>query len=871
MNLNKLVTKWFYLAVATLVMLGQAVMPLSAQATIVVDKSIIVTAPNGGEQWQVGKTHRISWNSTGVQSVVIYLYDDRISGSGAIVNYPVPNNAPIPASQGYYDWTILSNVLQANDGTNFRIIVQDAGNYNVTDKSDAPFSIVSLTTTNKPPVITGMGGPTSLKTNEVGTWSVKAYDPDGTYLSYSVDWGDNTLKSSASRSAITQSATQEATFTHSYSQAGTYYPTFTVTDNTGLSAKTSISVNVEGLTQPSITVLSPNGGETWKVGQKVAIRWQTKGIPQNPQTQLDIMDDRISGWIASSLFGSVPALDYATLISSNGDENIYEYSFIVPQNFNSSLPSQYQNVYGGNHYTVNVTIVLSGQAGTPSQRTKNDSSDAPFSIVSSVSLTNKPPVITAVGGPTTLQVNETGTWVVKAYDPDGTYLSYGVDWGEGSVFESRSKSLAPTPSATQEATLSYTYGSAGKYHIVFTVSDQSGGSTKSSLTIVVGVGGEQNSPPDLVASLDPTSPPSGKVQVGQTVVFSKIVLAPNESVILNGIQVGTDTPDADKILHNIKIYDGNYQVGAAVTNLTWNGEYYYAWFYPKPSLYIGSVTKRSLTIQADVASGATGNIRLGVWGLNFDYPGATVTGLPITGNTMMVSTTSPFPIPPLTETTIQAEQTLQKRIQKLEYRVSELESQLVEAEKKLVQQIDNSLINRVAGKILLQVEGKGEAWYVDKDTRKKFYLKDGDTAYTALQAFGLGITNNDLAKIPVVTDNQVAVVDSDNDGLDDKLEESIGTDANKSDTDGDGYPDSWELANGFSPLGTGRLTFDAGFSDRLNGKILLQVQGRGQAWYVLAGKRYYLKDGPSAYQIMRSKSLGVTNNDLRKINVGEFE
>jgi len=32
-----------------------------------------------------------------------------------------------------------------------------------------------------------------------------------------------------------------------------------------------------------------------------------------------------------------------------------------------------------------------------------------------------------------------------------------------------------------------------------------------------------------------------------------------------------------------------------------------------------------------------------------------------------------------------------------------------------------------------------------------------------------------------------------------------------------------------------------------------------------------MKDGPAAYQIMRFLSLGITNDDIRKIDVGSFE
>ncbi len=57
-----------------------------------------------------------------------------------------------------------------------------------------------------------------------------------------------------------------------------------------------------------------------------------------------------------------------------------------------------------------------------------------------------------------------------------------------------------------------------------------------------------------------------------------------------------------------------------------------------------------------------------------------------------------------------------------------------------------------------------------------------------------------------VTENNLAINDSDNDGLSDKEEEFYGTDKNNPDTDGDGYKDGAEVKNGYNPLGTGKLT-----------------------------------------------------------------
>ncbi|MCX6785859.1 MAG: S1C family serine protease [Candidatus Komeilibacteria bacterium] len=134
--------------------------------------------------------------------------------------------------------------------------------------------------------------------------------------------------------------------------------------------------------------------------------------------------------------------------------------------------------------------------------------------------------------------------------------------------------------------------------------------------------------------------------------------------------------------------------------------------------------------------------------------------------------------------------------------------------------INNTLINKLKGYILLQVESAGEAWYVNPADGKRYYMKDGAIAYQMMRKFGLGITNANLAKIPQENEKN-------------------------------NYP---SLVN------------------KLKGKILLQVQSHGEAWYIhpKTGYRYYLKDGDAAYSLMRNYSLGITNKDLEKIPEGSL-
>ena len=181
--------------------------------------------------------------------------------------------------------------------------------------------------------------------------------------------------------------------------------------------------------------------------------------------------------------------------------------------------------------------------------------------------------------------------------------------------------------------------------------------------------------------------------------------------------------------------------------------------------------------------------------------------------------------------------------------------------------VSAKLIERVRGRILLQVESHGEAWYVNPKNDGAYYLKDGSTAYTLMREAGLGITNTDLAKIPVGFEDRFSDADSDGDGLADKLESGLGTDPSKPDTDGDGVKDKAEILAGTNPLGVGALARDNSLVNRLLGRIVLQVESRGEAWYIdpSDGRRYYMRDGEAAYQIMRFRSLGISNSDLSKI------
>src|SRR3989344_2101261 len=186
---------------------------------------------------------------------------------------------------------------------------------------------------------------------------------------------------------------------------------------------------------------------------------------------------------------------------------------------------------------------------------------------------------------------------------------------------------------------------------------------------------------------------------------------------------------------------------------------------------------------------------------------------------------------------------------------------------------DWSLAKKLQGTILLQVERRGEAWYVYPNDFLRYYLRNGNVAYSIMRFLSLGITDANLVKIPVGLEPRFQDIDSDSDGLPDKMEEGLKTDPNNADSDLDGFSDGEEvLTKNTDPLGDGAMLYDAKLIERMKGKILLQVESRGEAWYIHPkdGKRYYMKDGNAAYQIMRFLSLGISNSKINTLPIGSL-
>jgi hypothetical protein len=234
--------------------------------------------------------------------------------------------------------------------------------------------------------------------------------------------------------------------------------------------------------QNSITVLSPNGGETWQTGTRQTIKWQDNSpIPKCPtgaKCPQSVKTYDISLWPYQSpcLLGTAcpTSIPGPYVITRNISGSSYDWN-------TGNIADLYDSRIGDGAYYVSVC-----QTGT----SNCDSSDGVFNIASKlppIDPTNYPPKIVGFPGiQTNIQPGQSVNISLSAKDADNDDLSWTVDWGEnigesGNCNETRRKT-----GTGWTLNKSHSWAKAGVYQVRVTVSDCTGGSDSYSFTVNVG-------------------------------------------------------------------------------------------------------------------------------------------------------------------------------------------------------------------------------------------------------------------------------------------------------------------------------------------------------------------------------------------------
>lgn len=163
----------------------------------------------------------------------------------------------------------------------------------------------------------------------------------------------------------------------------------------------------------------------------------------------------------------------------------------------------------------------------------------------------------------------------------------------------------------------------------------------------------------------------------------------------------------------------------------------------------------------------------------------------------------------------------------------------------------------------------GNIWYVHNTRPEKYPVNTIEDFNYLAKLTATGITNKDLSKIKLGNFDAPGF-DTDQDGLSDELEAAMGTSKDRVDTDNDRNNDRQEIYNGYNPNGPGKMVFDIAFAKKNLGRIFLQVQNRGQLWYInpLDRKRYFLNGKSEALVVVRGLVSIIDQSELSDIQTG---
>ncbi len=275
--------------------------------------------------------------------------------------------------------------------------------------------------------ISGIDAPTDLTIGETGTWTVDVKSKGADALQYAVVWGDeNTAARSMSASSATQSS---ATFTHTYDVAGTYTPTFTVTDKSGRTvSKSAAAVTVHAEAAAHISGITPATGPA---GSTVTVSGY--------------------GFADSDVYLGSTKIDTAS-ITDDGT-----LSFVVPAA--TAIGTYAITIDNGNGVSNSVDYTVTAAASSRLS-------------------------VNGIDAPTTLAIGEDGTWTVNASSRTSGNLKYSVVWGDENFFARAMQVLLPE-TMQSSATFAHAYDAAGTYTPTFTVTDETGRSVSVKASVVV--------------------------------------------------------------------------------------------------------------------------------------------------------------------------------------------------------------------------------------------------------------------------------------------------------------------------------------------------------------------------------------------------
>ena len=276
--------------------------------------SITVVTPNGGENLTVGDSYEITWTDENIPGTD--LIEIRLSTDGGS-NYSILNDGTFSMYSGSYSWTVPNNA-----GSNNLIQIANTTQA-VTDESDAVFTISAVATPSITVVTPNGGESLTVGDSYEITWTDENIPgTDLIEIRLSTDGGSN------------YSILNDGTFSM---YSGSY--SWTVPNNAGSNNLIQIANTTQAVTDesdavftisavatPSITVVTPNGGESLTVGDSYEITWTDENIPGTDLIEIRLSTDGGSNYsILNDGTFSMYSGSYSWTVPDNeGDNNLIQ-------------------------------------------------------------------------------------------------------------------------------------------------------------------------------------------------------------------------------------------------------------------------------------------------------------------------------------------------------------------------------------------------------------------------------------------------------------------------------------------------------------------------------------------------------------------
>ncbi|MSU74725.1 hypothetical protein EXS57_03020, partial [Candidatus Kaiserbacteria bacterium] len=381
-------------------------------STTPVPTSINVLYPTAGMTVTKGQSVTIAWESLG-SSANYYVISRSTGGKGAIGTYSASQAHCDAASKCYVSW-----VPDFND-PNVTIFIQDTPS--LLSGTSGSFAIVSPSSTQPSIHLSVSSGnqinDSSISVNVGGTFTISGtpqnlqgmsyysgngYPTSGYYnRAYFFDQNFSNNNSCGNNDA-SPTGVWTMTCTAKVSGSSSFYVEIYANGQIYRSNQVTVTIPNTTTLTPTITVVSPNGGEILTPGQTYTIRWSSQNIPSGARIRITIMN----GTRGTNA-------DPNTTIVTNLPANATSYTWTVSQNTNNwgigmaSPLRKLVNLLARTTYAGSDQYMIGIIVDNPAGETAYDRSDNSFTITTStLTTTSTIPNISYIN-PTTISAGST--------------------------------------------------------------------------------------------------------------------------------------------------------------------------------------------------------------------------------------------------------------------------------------------------------------------------------------------------------------------------------------------------------------------------------------------------------------------------------